>query len=113
MAIPLLLSFALGTIMKTALFLIFLLTMPLSLSVSAQGSLVFAASTVKANQQAKQKLTIKTSKQAAQIAKGRFGGKVLKVQKQRSGYRVKLIKKDGHIVSVYVDAKSGRISGGN
>ena len=46
------------------------------------------------------------------MAKNRFGGKVLKVQKQKSGYRVKLIKTDGHIISLYVDAKTGRISGG-
>ena len=55
---------------------------------------------------------VKSSKQAAKAAKGRFGGKVLKVQKQKSGYRVKLIKTNGQIVSVYVDAKTGRIKGG-
>ncbi len=82
----------------------------------AQGSFVLATNTIKTNSQAKQQtkpqLRVKSSKQAAQMAKGRFGGKVLKVQKQKSGYRIKLIKNDGHIVSVYVDAKTGRISGG-
>ncbi|MFB1000560.1 MAG: PepSY domain-containing protein, partial [Colwellia sp.] len=52
------------------------------------------------------------SKQAAKVAKGRFGGKVLKVQKKKSGYRVKLIKTNGQIVSVYVDAKTGKIKEG-
>ncbi|MCW8834683.1 MAG: PepSY domain-containing protein [Colwellia sp.] len=99
--------------MKIAQLLIFLLTITFSLSATAQGSFVSTIGTVKANQQAKQRLAVKSSKQAAQMAKGRYGGKVLKVQKQKSGYRVKLIKNDGHIVSVFVDAKSGRISGGH
>ncbi|MBL4942319.1 MAG: PepSY domain-containing protein [Colwellia sp.] len=67
---------------------------------------------MKANPHAKGQLLVKSGKQAAQMAKGRFGGKVLKVQKQKSGYRVKLIKTNGHIVSVHVDAKTGRVSGG-
>jgi uncharacterized membrane protein YkoI len=98
--------------MKFALPLIFLFAVTLSMSVSAQGSLVSAITTIKTNQQAKQQLRVKSNQQAAQMAKSRFGGKVLKVQKKKSGYRVKLIKTDGHIVSVYVDAKTGRISGG-
>jgi len=87
------------------------------MSTSAQGNFLSATNTIKSNQQAKQKakpqMTVRSSKQAAQMAKGRFGGKVLRVQKQKSGYRIKLIKTDGHIVSVYVDAKTGRISGGH
>lgn len=82
------------------------------MSVFAQGSLVFAANTVKTSQQAKQPLKVKSRKQAAQMAKGRFGGKILKVKKQKSGYRVKLIKTNGHIVSVYINAKTGRMKGG-
>ena len=82
------------------------------MSISAHGSFAVNTNTVKANQQSKQQLRVRSSQQAAQIAKGRFGGKVLKVKKQQSGYRVKLIKSDGHIISVYVDAKTGRISGG-
>jgi len=60
-------------------------------------------------------LRIKNSQQAAQLVKGRFGGKVLKVNKSKTngkpGYRVKLVKKDGHVVSVLVDAKTGRLIG--
>jgi uncharacterized membrane protein YkoI len=98
--------------MKFALSLIFIFAVTLSMSAVAQGSLASATSTMRANQQAKPQLRIKSSKQAAQMAKGRFGGKVLKVQKQNSGYRVKLIKTDGNIVSIYIDAKTGRMSGG-
>jgi len=103
----------LGTTMKFASPLVILFAVTLSMSAIAQGSLVSATSTIKTNQHAKAQLRVKSSKQAAQMAKGRFGGKVLKVQKQKSGYRVKLIKTDGHIVSVYVDAQTGRISGGH
>jgi len=56
-----------------------------------------------------------SSQRAAQLAKSRVGGKVLKVQstkiKGKPAYRVKMLKKDGHIVSVVVDAKSGRVKG--
>jgi starvation-inducible outer membrane lipoprotein len=78
----------------------------------AQGSFAAAISTMKVNQQSsKQQVRVKNAKQAAQLAQSRFGGKVLKVQAQKSGYRVKLIKKNGHIIAVFVDANSGRISG--
>jgi len=97
--------------MKFALSLVFIFVITLSMSAIAHGSFAYATNTIKTNQQAKSQLRVKSSKQAAQMVKSRFGGKVLKVQKQKSGYRVKLIKADGHIVSVYVDAKSGRMSG--
>jgi len=68
-----------------------------------------------ANQHNKSVLKIHSSQQAAQLVKNRFGGKVLKVNKQKvnghSGYRVKLLKNNGHVVSVLVDAQSGRIVG--
>ena len=99
--------------MKFALSLVFLFAITLSMSFVAQGRFVSTANAFQTNQQANSQLRVKSSRQAAQMVKGRFGGKVLKVQKQKSGYRVKLIKADGHIVSVYVDAKTGRISGGN
>jgi len=54
-------------------------------------------------------LKVNSSKQAAQIVKSRFGGKVLKVQKSKSGYKVKLVKNNGHVVTVSVDAKTGRV----
>jgi len=69
--------------------------------------------TINANQQTKHQLRVNSSQQAAQMVKSRMGGKVLKVQKQKSSYRVKLIKTNGHIVSLTIDAKTGRISGGN
>jgi uncharacterized membrane protein YkoI len=62
-----------------------------------------------------QGLVVKNPQQAARIVKSRFGGKVLKVSKKqnngRIGYKVKLIKKDGHIITVLVDAHTGRIKG--
>lgn len=82
------------------------------MSLPAHSSYVFSSNTVKATKESKQQLNVRSSQQAAQMAKSRYGGKVLKVQKQKSGYRVKLIKTNGHIVYVYVDAISGRISGG-
>lgn len=88
-----------------------------STSAFARSDFSFSTSTMQVDQQArsqtKKQLNVQSSQQAAQMAKARLGGKVLKVQKQNSGYRVKLIKSNGHIVSVFVDARSGRISGGN
>lgn len=98
--------------MKFASPLIFLFAITMFTCAIAQGSVVSVTSTIKNNQHAKMQLRVKSGKQAAQMARSRFGGKVLKIKKQKSGYRVKLIKTDGHIISTYVDAKTGRISGG-
>ena len=61
----------------------------------------------------KKHLRVTNSGQAAAIVKNRTGGKILKVQpnNRKNGYKVKVIKKDGHIFSVNVDAKSGRVKG--
>jgi uncharacterized membrane protein YkoI len=57
-------------------------------------------------------LRVKSSQQAAQLVKGRFGGKVLKVKKSgQTYYRVKLVKKDGHVLSILVNAKTGQLTG--
>lgn len=80
--------------------------------VVAQVNFAAGINVIKANQQSnKQQVQIKSSNQAAQKAQRYFGGKVLKVEAQSNGYRVKLIKKNGYIITVFVDAKSGRISG--
>lgn len=97
--------------MKFALPLVFLFAFTFSIDAIAQGKLVSASNTINSNKQSNQQLRVKSNKQAAKIVKGRFGGKVLKVKKSKSGYRVKLIKADGHIISVYVDAKTGKIQG--
>jgi uncharacterized membrane protein YkoI len=77
---------------------------------------VKAFSQVKKNAKSKTTLRVYNSQQAAQLVKRRFNGKVLKVNRQtvngNSGYKVKLIKKNGHIVSVLVDATNGRVIGG-
>ena len=56
---------------------------------------------------------VRSAQQAAKIVKNRYGGKVLKVQtvNKGQGYRVRILKKNGHVVTVTVDAKSGRVSG--
>jgi len=58
---------------------------------------------------------IKNSQHAAKVVKGAYGGKVLKVKKLNSknspAYRVKLVRDNGHVISVVVDAKSGQIKG--
>ena len=98
--------------MKFALPLFFLFVFALSINAMAQGKFVSSTSTIKASKQNKAALSVKSSKQAAKLAKSRFGGKVLKVENKKAGYRVKLIKANGHIISVYVDAKTGEINGG-
>jgi hypothetical protein len=110
-----LLIFALGKIMKLVLPLIIILFTFFTVNFSvhaAQGNFAATISTMKVSQQSsKQQVRVKSTAQAAQLAKRKFGGKVLKVQSKSAGYRVKLIKKDGHIISVFVNANSGTVSG--
>lgn len=102
-----------GKIMKLAsplliiLFSSFLISF--SSDIAAQGKSSSAKAT--SQQSGKQQLKVRSTNQAAQMAKGRYGGKVLKVQTKNTGYRVKLIKSDGNIISVFVNAKSGQVSG--
>lgn len=58
-------------------------------------------------------LKVANKQQAAKLVKSRMGGKVLsvKVVKGKQAYKVKLLKDDGHIVSVLVNAKTGKIKG--
>lgn len=58
-------------------------------------------------------LKVANKQQAAKLVKSRMGGKVLSVKavKGQQAYKVKLLKNDGHIVSVYVNAKTGKIKG--
>jgi uncharacterized membrane protein YkoI len=58
-------------------------------------------------------LKIANKEQAAALVKSRMGGKVLSVKavKGQQAYKVKLLKDDGHIVSVFVNAKTGKIQG--
>jgi len=90
-------------------FILLTFALAFSLNVALTNS-AQAASQLK--QQANAALKVKTSKQAAKIAKSRIGGKVLKVKRSNTSYRVKLIKKDGHIISVLVDARTGKVIGG-
>jgi uncharacterized membrane protein YkoI len=98
--------------MKLVLPLIFIFLVTLSVDVLAQGGYVSGTGLSISKEKANLGLRVKSSKQAAKVATGRFGGKILKVQKKKSGYRVKLIKTNGQILSVYVDAKTGKIKKG-
>lgn len=66
-------------------------------------------------QGAKSSLAVSSSQQAARIVKSKYGGKILKVQRTKvngnTGYKVKVLKNNGHVITVSVDAVSGRISG--
>lgn len=59
-------------------------------------------------------LVVGSSDEAAQLVKSSIGGKILKIKRTKvnghAGYKVKVIKADGNIVSILVDATSGRIS---
>ena len=67
----------------------------------------------KVNKNSHNQLKVTSASQAAHLVKNRFGGKVLKVSKSKgnTGYRVKLVKQNGHVVSVFVDARTGKIKG--
>ncbi len=55
---------------------------------------------------------VKSATHAAKLVKKRYGGKVLSSKKSSKGrYKVKLLKDDGHIISVSVNAKTGKIKG--
>ena len=59
-----------------------------------------------------QKLKISNSSQAGQLVKQQYGGKVLKVSKKgnkgKINYTVKLLRDNGHVISVVVNAATGR-----
>ena len=59
----------------------------------------------------KKTLAISNSQQAARLVKSQYGGKILKVQRTKAGYKVKVLKDNGHVISVTVNAESGRVSG--
>lgn len=103
--------------MKIQLFLLSVITTSIS---SAQ---VFAAIEATPNSlmvvktqygQSKNSKSI-SSQQAARIVQSKYGGKVLKVKssgsKSKPSYRVKLLKDNGHVISVNVDGQSGQVSG--
>ncbi|GLX80027.1 hypothetical protein tinsulaeT_33670 [Thalassotalea insulae] len=58
---------------------------------------------------------VSNAQQAARKVKGKYGGKVLKVQRTKvngnSGYKVKVLRDNGHVISVKVDARTGKVSG--
>lgn len=47
--------------------------------------------------------------QAAKRVKQQVNGRVLKVEPQKDNYRVKVLQKNGRVVTVNVDKKSGKV----
>lgn len=87
--------------------------LPFLLAVVLTFSNVTVAAPFAGKNTTKQVLKVKSNKQAAQKVQRQFGGKVLKTQRSnaqgKQGYKVKVIKKNGNVFSVWVDAKSGRL----
>jgi uncharacterized membrane protein YkoI len=99
--------------MKQFSFLLFFIVVTLSQANIALAKVNNSSKTKQGNQQSN--LQVNSAQQAAQMVKGRYGGKVLKVSSFRSqghtNYRVKLVKNDGHVISVVVNAKTGQLKG--
>lgn len=61
-----------------------------------------------------QQLRIQNSHQAGQLVQRQYGGKILKVSKRGKGsqvtFVVKVLRDNGDVISVTVDAASGRVS---
>lgn len=55
-------------------------------------------------------LKVNSARQAAQIVKQRSGGKILKVVKLQHGYMVKVLKSNGKVIKVFVNAKTGSMA---
>lgn len=87
--------------MKNLLFLI-----PLILFVN-----IFSIEHVAAKQNNVQAVTLKvnSARQAAQLVKQRSGGKILKVAKLQQGYMVKVLKSNGKVIKVFVNARTGNM----
>lgn len=97
---------------KFLLFLIMIAFMPQQTMANEHGK-VFAPSGPRQHAQQKQAVNQISKQQAAQIAMRVYSGKLLKVSKQQGKrsaiYRVKLLKDNGHIITILVDAQSGKI----
>jgi hypothetical protein len=57
---------------------------------------------------------VTNARQAGQMVKSRYGGRVLSINTSNSGngkgYRVKLVDKNGKVLTIFVDAASGRMT---
>lgn len=99
--------------MKNILAIILALTIVLFTSVPVLAIGNNSVSSIKANGSSSKQKTVNkvnNSSEAARIVKRKIGGKVLKVKNNgRSGFKVKVIKPNGHIISVTVDAKTGKV----
>ncbi|MEW6991194.1 PepSY domain-containing protein [Colwelliaceae bacterium 6441] len=101
--------------MKVAKFSIFIMLSSYLTTWTTAASPLLYPSGIYANGANTKPLVVANSQQAARLVKSQYGGKVLKVQRTKvkgnQGYKVKLLKDNGHVISVKVDAKSGKLSG--
>lgn len=98
-------------VMKNILAILLVISIILFSSAPVFASGVEALPLIKGNGSSSKQNKVQNSSQAARIVKQRVGGKVLKVKSTgRSGYKVKVMKDNGHIINVTVDAKSGKVN---
>lgn len=73
---------------------------------------IFFIESVAAKQNNKQTVALKvdSARQAAQLVKQRSGGKILKVTKLPQGYMVKVLKNNGKVIKVFVNAQTGNMA---
>lgn len=109
--------------MKKSLLIIVAITLLLAVHVKASAQLNYSATKLSLKDFSQAVVTknninnsangktakVRSSQQAAQMVKSRYGGKVLKVSKQGNSYSVKLLKSNGHVVYVSVNAITGQI----
>lgn len=85
---------------------------PAVLLLIAAAPLAPAAQPPACNNQGSEQIAISAA-QAGKIARGKFGGKVIDVRtlKGKQGYihRVRLLQSSGRVITVHVDAATGRI----
>ncbi|SEA57339.1 PepSY domain-containing protein [Alkalimonas amylolytica] len=48
--------------------------------------------------------------QAAELALQRFPGRVLNVKTEQQNYRIRVLQRDGRVVTVIVDGRTGRVT---
>lgn len=55
-------------------------------------------------------LQVTSARQAARMVKQRSGGKVLKVKSFNKGYLVRILKGNGKVIQVFVNAQTGQMT---
>jgi uncharacterized membrane protein YkoI len=98
--------------MASILTLAVCLLLPLAATADAQVSTNVRRS---ADEPSTNQLKISNTAQAVQLVKRQYQGKVLRAQTNNSdgylGYNVKILSKEGRVFYLFVDAKTGSVSG--